>query len=434
MTMIPAEMNAGGRMVGRRGLIAGAAALAAAMATSTGTGGVSATPAATGNSNRDAGTQQPSNAPAPQYAAGAADTLYQNIPGVNFDPLDSASTYGGSVYSGIYATAANSYFSALLDLPQGATITELVFSLFHNDASVMTLALISYDAGVSGTLYANTLHSTQSASTVYASAPILSAVPVDNSRYTYIVRWSSGIGASSSTLYGARVGYTLPSKAHVYGSATSGSGVYGTADTGGYGVQGRATGTSGAALYGSSNNPNVPAFYAVNYAAPTPPNSIAGYFIGEVYVNGPFVVVGGPKSAAVPHPDGTHRLLYCMESPESWFEDFGEGTITAGKAEVKLDPDFAATVDTSKLHVFLTPHDEAYHLAVTNRVGGGFSVSGVPSAPAHAAGRKAGDLNGTFTYRVVAKRKDVTAPRLAKFTPPKALPPLASETPAPSKK
>jgi len=34
-------------------------------------------------------------------------------------------------------------------------------------------------------------------------------------------------------------------------------------------------------------------------------------------------VIGGPKSAAVPHPDGTLRRLYCVESPESWFEDFG---------------------------------------------------------------------------------------------------------------
>ena len=68
---------------------------------------------------------------------------------------------------------------------------------------------------------------------------------------------------------------------------------------------------------------------------------------GDLYVQRNFQV-SGTKSAAVPHPDGTHRLLYCVESPEAWFEDFGEGTITAGKADVKLDPDFAAVVDTSQ--------------------------------------------------------------------------------------
>jgi hypothetical protein len=47
----------------------------------------------------------------------------------------------------------------------------------------------------------------------------------------------------------------------------------------------------------------------------------AGAFFGQVFVSGDFTVAGGAKSAAVPHPDGTHRRLYCLESPESWFED-----------------------------------------------------------------------------------------------------------------
>ena len=48
------------------------------------------------------------------------------------------------------------------------------------------------------------------------------------------------------------------------------------------------------------------------------------------------------------------RRLYCMESPESWFEDFGEATLVCGEASIPLDPDFAAVVDTAKYHVFLT--------------------------------------------------------------------------------
>ena len=46
---------------------------------------------------------------------------------------------------------------------------------------------------------------------------------------------------------------------------------------------------------------------------------------------------------------------------------------------------------------------------------------------------KASDLNGTFTYRVVAKRKDVVAERLAKFTVPQEIkaPPLVTPTFAP---
>jgi hypothetical protein len=31
----------------------------------------------------------------------------------------------------------------------------------------------------------------------------------------------------------------------------------------------------------------------------------------------------GLKTAVVPLADGTRRRLYCVESPESWFEDVG---------------------------------------------------------------------------------------------------------------
>ena len=84
----------------------------------------------------------------------------------------------------------------------------------------------------------------------------------------------------------------------------------------------------------------------------------AGVFYGPVLVGGAFTVVGGAKSAAVPHPDGSHRRLYCMESPESWFEDFGTGHLECGRAEIAIDPDFAALVRLDDYHVFLTQYDQ----------------------------------------------------------------------------
>ncbi len=94
---------------------------------------------------------------------------------------------------------------------------------------------------------------------------------------------------------------------------------------------------------------------------------LAGHFKGSVLVEGDFTVVGGNKSAAVPHPDGTHRRLYCMESPESWFEDCGEGCLVDGKAEVRLDPAFAALVELDGYHVFLTPYGESAGMFVAER-------------------------------------------------------------------
>jgi hypothetical protein len=84
---------------------------------------------------------------------------------------------------------------------------------------------------------------------------------------------------------------------------------------------------------------------------------LAGFFVGPVTVLGN-VVVTGAKSAAVPHPDGSHRLTYAVESPESWFEDFGRANLSDGRALVRLDPDFAAVVDDD-YHVFVTPEGTA---------------------------------------------------------------------------
>ena len=130
------------------------------------------------------------------------------------------------------------------------------------------------------------------------------------------------------------------------------------------------------------------------------------------------LVVTGAKSAAVAHPDGSHRLVYCVESPDSWLEDFGTGTITAGKAEVKLDRDFAAVIDPKEMHVFFTENGDNNSLHLAGRTAQGFTVQASAGALA-ARGQKTTDVNSTFSYRVVAKRKDVVAPRLGKVEIPK---------------
>jgi hypothetical protein len=124
----------------------------------------------------------------------------------------------------------------------------------------------------------------------------------------------------------------------------------------------------------------------------------AGYFEGRVTVTGDFRVFGA-KSAVVLHPDGSHRQLYSLGSPESWFEDFGEARLEGGKATIWLDPDFAALIDTSRYYVFLTSYDPV-HLHVQNRVhvAPGLGDSMQPT---------------TFSDHVVGKRKDIAGTRLA---------------------
>jgi hypothetical protein len=130
---------------------------------------------------------------------------------------------------------------------------------------------------------------------------------------------------------------------------------------------------------------------------------LAGNFVGPVAVEGDLTVFGA-KSAAVPHPDGSHRKLYCVESPESWFEDFGEATLVNGQTRIDLDPDFAALVDGDHYHVFLTPYGDCSGLYASSRTARGFDV----------AEMRGGTSNLGFSYRVVARRKDIVGQRLPK--------------------
>jgi hypothetical protein len=213
-----------------------------------------------------------------------------------------------------------------------------------------------------------------------------------------------GSSANTIAIYGLNnSSYAGPSPGAggfaIYGLCAKGHGLVGaTATPGGAAVVGATNGVAGA---------------------------YAGTFYGPVAVAGAFTVFGGPKSAAVPHPDGTHRRLYCTESPESWFEDFGESTLACGQAEVMLDPDFAAVADLSKYHVFLTGYDGQSDLSVCERTSSGFQVRAT-----------SGTGSGSFSWRVVAKRKDIPAPRFEAVTVPRepvlpALPQAEPVAPAP---
>jgi hypothetical protein len=156
------------------------------------------------------------------------------------------------------------------------------------------------------------------------------------------------------------------------------------------GVEGRSGAKGGAAVTGIATG-----------------SALAGVFVGGVVVLGPLWVVGS-KSAAVPHPDGSHRALYAIESPESWFEDLGRAQLKKGHAKIALDRDFRALVRTDDYHVFVTAEGDCRGLFVSRRTSSGFDV--------HEC--QGGSTDVAFSYRIVARRKDVRAPRLARVPLP----------------
>jgi hypothetical protein len=185
----------------------------------------------------------------------------------------------------------------------------------------------------------------------------------------------------------------------VQGFSASGSGVSGESDSG-VGVRAFSTSATGLVAEGDTLVPGTIGLIAAG-------NAHAAIFNCKVLVNGDFAV-SGKKSAVVPFPDGSHRRLYCLESPESWFEDFGFAELVNGHAHVRLDPDFSAVVDNDTYHVFITEYEHNNALYVTKRTSTSFEVRTNASTMA----------SGTFSYRVVSKRKDILAPRFEKMELP----------------
>ncbi|MFC9417516.1 hypothetical protein ACIG6B_28605 [Bacillus mobilis] len=197
------------------------------------------------------------------------------------------------------------------------------------------------------------------------------------------------------------------------GGSTKGIGVEGTA--GGIGVQGTGdTGVSGFGGIGVLGKANG-SMRAIGHDSPAigvKGSAIMGIGIyGEasfgfgygVFCNGKFAATG-TKSALVPHPDGSHRTLYCMESPESWFEDFGTGELVKGEATIHLDQDFVPLIQNGHYHVFLTPEGDSNGLYISHKSLTSFEVRE----------QQNGSNTIRFSYRIVSKRKDVTSPRLEK--------------------
>ena len=203
--------------------------------------------------------------------------------------------------------------------------------------------------------------------------------------------------------------------AGVWGSSGSGVGVRGVSDSdvgvlgtskGFAGIAGVSDGWFGAYAQAWNGTGLVAAGRRGLYAEGRP----AAQFVGDVYVSGNLFVTGW-KGAAIPSRDGSRRVLHALESPEPRFEDFGRARLRRGRAQVPLDPAFASAVRTDDYHVFLTAEGDNAGLYVARRTRRGFEVR------EQGGGRR----SVGFSYRVVAKRKDVPAPRFARATPPKPI-------------
>ena len=231
-------------------------------------------------------------------------------------------------------------------------------------------------------------------------------------------------GDSADVRSGARAGVLgvamTPNEAGVVGGANF-VGVVGGGGDGGFGVAGLA-GAGGYAVAGLAGSNGVGIAGQASGAG-----SFAGYFSGDVAVTGAVTISGDLtladatvaakiKQAIVPFPDGSKRLLNCMESPEHWFEDFSTAQLKGGRAVVKIDADFAKVIKRGDYHVFLTPKGDCRGLYVRRQGGAAFEVREL----------QGGTSGVPFSYRIVGRRKDVKAHR--RFAKVDSRPPVPAAT------
>jgi hypothetical protein len=189
---------------------------------------------------------------------------------------------------------------------------------------------------------------------------------------------------------------------------TGNAGVYGYAENSAPGVIGRSSGTNWSNSYGGYfTSDNHRGLYAASGS-----DDHAAYFYGTsdsgngIYVRGD-IAASGDKTAVVDTGDYGLRKLYAMESPEVWFEDFGQGQLASGQTTVTIEPMFLSTIDTeAPYHVFVTPLGDCNGLYVTNKTSTSFEV--------HELGDGTSDV--AFDYRIVAIRKGYQDVRMELFT------------------
>jgi hypothetical protein len=130
---------------------------------------------------------------------------------------------------------------------------------------------------------------------------------------------------------------------------------------------------------------------------------------GTCGIGGGSMSCTGPMKSLVSTGGGSRTVeTYAMQSPESWMEDFGTGSMERGTGVVQIDPAFAETVTAdASYHVFLTPRgDSPGHLYVTNVTANSFEVREA----------NGGTSSISFDYRIVAKRRGYEAKRLTDVT------------------
>ena len=115
------------------------------------------------------------------------------------------------------------------------------------------------------------------------------------------------------------------------------------------------------------------------------------------------IIGGGAVSTTVADTKGNQVVLHAPETPEVYFEDYGQGQLVNGKAHIDLDPTIAKNVIINEKHplrAYIQLEGDCNGVFVTNKSANGFDVVEL----------KSGTSNTTFQWHIVCNRADEVMP------------------------
>jgi hypothetical protein len=294
---------------------------------------------------------------------------------------DANGNFNGNVIGAATLEAADVYLSDSLSVG-GSSLSPFQVSTSANNA-IGVSGFVRGTTGASYGVYGQTNSSDLDAAGVYGIT---------------ISSESAGVKGVQSFGSGTATGQSY--SAGVWGDSQNGVGMLGTADDSNavVGVNNSPTGYTTA--YFDSKSTNGAAFVLYTNSA-----SFGGHCSVDVKGN---LACSGSTSALVPLDGGTRNVaLSTIQSPQSWFEDFGSARLVNGVAVVHLDSDFIQTVNAEvDYKVFPVPDGDCKGLYVANKTATSFEVRELGG----------GTSNVSFDYRVTALRRNYENVRFADHT------------------
>jgi hypothetical protein len=109
-----------------------------------------------------------------------------------------------------------------------------------------------------------------------------------------------------------------------------------------------------------------------------------------------------PVSCTVKDNAGVDRTMYCSESPEFYFEDYGQGQLVNGQAHIVIDSVLAKNIIIDENHplrvyIQIEGDENCKGVVVKNKTGNGFDVVEMMG----------GTSNATFQWHIVCNVQDV---------------------------